>query len=62
VFRTEEGYRKHSDLQLWELPQGGGSRQTNPHPEGKMEVTNPLAEKQKAKGLFSLTTKTGEIM
>ena len=27
-----------------------------------MDVVNPMAEKQKAKGLVSLTTKSGEIM
>jgi len=33
-----------------------------PIPKGKMKVTNPLAEEQKAKGLIPLTTKSREIM
>ena len=31
-------------------------------PKGRLEVTNPLAKKQEAKGLVPLTTKSGEIM
>ena len=31
-------------------------------PKGKTEVTNSLAEEQKAKGLILLTIKSGEIM
>jgi len=30
--------------------------------KGKMEISNPLAEKQEAKGLISLTVKSEEIM
>ena len=30
--------------------------------KGRLEVTNPLAKKQEAKGLVPLITKSGEIM
>jgi len=33
-----------------------------PSPKGRLEVTNPLAEKQEAKGLVPLITKFEEIM
>ena len=33
-----------------------------PVPKARLDVVNPMTEKQKAKGLIPITTKSGEIM
>jgi len=33
-----------------------------PVPKVRLNIVNPMVEKQKAKGLISMTTKSGEIM
>jgi len=45
-----------------DLPNNDYSGRVSPFPKARLDVINPMIEKQKAKGLIPMTTKSEEIM
>jgi len=59
---TKEGLANMVTLEFDILPKVTVPDGHPPVPKARLEVSNPSANQQKAKGLFPLTLKTGEIM
>jgi len=60
--RAKEGHCKYGVSQFQDLPEDDDPRWNDPFPKDRVDVINPTAEVQKAKGLTPITTKSEEIM